>query len=95
MTTRVAAARKEAKTGGSGDWRQVAAVRVSSNGDAASRGGDWRGAVIVAGDGCGCGKRLSSTGSDNEAFVDDGWVVGGAATVVVGKERLEREQRRW
>ncbi|RRT61870.1 hypothetical protein B296_00014587 [Ensete ventricosum] len=38
--------------GGSGDWREVAAVR------AASRGGDWRGAVIVAGDGCGCGEEV-------------------------------------
>ncbi|RZS10840.1 hypothetical protein BHM03_00042131 [Ensete ventricosum] len=33
-------------TSGSGDWRQVATVRAGSNGDTASRGGDWRGAAI-------------------------------------------------
>ncbi|RRT56162.1 hypothetical protein B296_00001164 [Ensete ventricosum] len=31
-------------------------MRAGSNGDAASRGGDWRGATIVADDGCGCGE---------------------------------------
>ncbi|RWW45591.1 hypothetical protein BHE74_00048561 [Ensete ventricosum] len=29
-------------------------MRADSNGDAASRGGDWRGVAIVASKGCGC-----------------------------------------
>ncbi|RRT59776.1 hypothetical protein B296_00014362 [Ensete ventricosum] len=45
---RVAATIEEAAMGGNDDWRQVAAVRAGSNGNVASRGGDWRGAMIMA-----------------------------------------------
>ncbi|RWW33204.1 hypothetical protein BHE74_00000726 [Ensete ventricosum] len=56
---------------------QVASVRVGSNSDAASRGGDWRGATIVAGDGCGYGEEVGQH-----------WIRQLAATVVEmqGKE---------
>ncbi|RWW47504.1 hypothetical protein BHE74_00046499 [Ensete ventricosum] len=33
-------------------------MRASNNGDAASRGGDWRGATIVTDDGCDCGEEV-------------------------------------
>ncbi|RRT39013.1 hypothetical protein B296_00052541 [Ensete ventricosum] len=60
--------------------------KAGNNGDAASRGGDWRGATIVAGDGCDCGEEVGQH-----------WIRQLAATMVAmqGKEgTIESKGRR-
>ncbi|RZR73585.1 hypothetical protein BHM03_00025936 [Ensete ventricosum] len=58
-------------------------MRAVSNGDAASRGGDWRGAAIVADDGCGCGEDVGQR-----------WIWQLAATMVEmqGKEGMAKSK---